>query len=66
MLYALCAGGVLTYEYEKEQGEGYQRRASIAAERQRDAYDGQQAQHHAYVDKEVEEKYRGHRVAVYA
>ena len=45
-------------ENEKKKGETPERRTTIAEKWQRNAYHRGQAQHHAYIDEDMEEEYR--------
>ena len=58
--------GIDTQEDEQQEGEPPQRRTAIAEERQRNAYHRRQSKHHSHIDKQVEEEYRHHRIAIYA
>ena len=60
------ASGVDAQEDEKQERETPKRRAAVGKERQRDADDGGDAQHHADVDEHVEEQDRKHRIAEHA
>ena len=58
------AAGIDTQEDEKKEGEAPERGTTIAEERQRDTNDGRQAEHHADIDKDVEEEDAQNTVAV--
>ena len=58
------APGIDAQEDEQQDGEPPQRRTAVTEERQRDAYDRHQAQHHADVDQKMKEQDAQHRVTV--
>lgn len=56
--------GIEGEEDEEEESESPQRRASVAEERQRYADDRREAEHHAYVDKDMEEEDREDTISI--
>ena len=53
-----------TQENKEEQREAPQRRAAIGEERQRNTNNGRQTQHHAYIDKDMEQEYGQHTITI--
>ena len=58
--------GIYSQEDEQENRETPQRRATVAEEGQGDADDRCQTQHHAHIDKHMEEEDTEYRIAIHA
>ena len=55
---------IYSEEDEKKQGKTPKRRTSIAKERQGNAYDRSEPQHHAHIDEHMKEENTEHGIAI--